>query len=324
MSNLFSGLSTVTNTVSASGMFPTSLLNQKPTEGSQPSGLLSQATGLLSHTPDLLSGGALDWAMPKPPIVWDASFKQLIFAILLLFLSFVRGFVPPFIWGFLLLGIPPFISFYELTLRRFLPQLPSTITIAFQLYKDGLLTMSTITWLLPQSMIGGLGAVGGIAMGGTAVLAGGATALVGGATSFAGEATALVGGATALAGEATALVGGATAGAGAVVGGVVGLAGGATNTVTQGITGVTNLVGDATNGIQAAVGNTNAIAGAAIQSVTNPVAAIGATQAAMTEGATKLAHALDSVNPLSNLMPNAQSQQGVLGNMLHPKLPGFA
>ncbi|KAH9177403.1 hypothetical protein EDB89DRAFT_2065005 [Lactarius sanguifluus] len=296
MSNLFSGLSTVTNTVSASGMFPTSLFNQKPTEGSQPSGLLSQATGLLSHTPDLLSGGALDWATPKPPILWDASFKQLIFAILLRFLSFVRGFIPSFIWGLLLLGIPPFVSFYELTLRRFLPQLPSMVTIAFKLYKDGLLTMSTITWFLPQSMIGGLGAVGGIAMGGTAVLASGATALVGGAT----------------------------AGAGAVVGGVAGLAGGATNTVTQGINGVTNLVGDATNGIQAAVGNTNAIAGAAMQSVTNPVATIGATQAAMTEGATKLAHALDSVNPLSNLLPNAQSQQGVLGNMLHPKLPGFA
>ncbi|KAH9003075.1 hypothetical protein EDB86DRAFT_3073551 [Lactarius hatsudake] len=309
MSNLFSGLSTITNTVSAGGIFPTSLLNQKPTEGSQPSGLLSQATGLLSHTPDLLSGGALDWATPKPPIIWDASFKQLIFAILLRFLSFVRGFVPSFIWGFLLLGIPPFVAFYELTLRRFLPQLPSMITIAFKLYKDGLLTMSTITWLLPQSMIGGLGAVGGIAMGGTAVLAGGATAL-------AGEATALVSG-------ATALVGGATAGAGAVVGGVAGLAGGATNTVTQGINGATHLVGDATKGLQAAVGNTNAIAGAAIQSVTNPVAAIGATQAAMTEGATKLAHALDSVNPLSNLMPNAQSQQGVLGNMLHPKLPVF-
>ncbi|KAH9041737.1 hypothetical protein EDB85DRAFT_1377592 [Lactarius pseudohatsudake] len=259
MSNLFSGLSTVTNTVSAGGMFPTSLFNQKPTEGSQPSGLLSQATGLLSHTPDLLSGGALDWATPKPPIVWDASFKQLIFAILLRFLSFVRGFVPSFIWGFLLLGIPPIVAFYELTLRRFLPQLPSMITIAFKLYKDGLLTMSTITWLLPQSMIGGLGAVGGIAMGGTAALAGGATALVGGAT----------------------------------------------NTVTQGINGATHLVGDATKGIQAAVGNTNAIAGAAIQSVTNPVAAIGATQAAMTDGATKLAHALDSVNPLSNLMPNA-------------------
>ncbi|KAH9068503.1 hypothetical protein EDB83DRAFT_2314641 [Lactarius deliciosus] len=138
-------------------------------------------------------------------------------------------------------------------------------------------------------------------MGGTAVLAGGATALAGGATALVGEATALVGGATAGASRRR----------------------GATNTVTQGINGATNLMGDATKGIQAAVGNTNAIAGAAIQSVTSPVAAIGATQAAMTEGATKLAHALDSVNPLHNLIPNGQSQQGVLGNMLHPKLPVF-
>ena len=100
----------------------------------------------------------------------------------------------------------------------------------------------------------------------------------------------------------------------------------------------------AKDAIQAAVGTTNAIAGAAVQSVTNPVAAIGATQAAVTESATKLAHALDSVNPLSNLIPTSsqvsvlqlqsrelnspivlfeQDQQGILGNILHPKLPGL-
>jgi len=33
----------------------------------------------------------------------------------------------------------------------------------------------------------------------------------------------------------------------------------------------------------------------------------GATQAGITESATKLAHALDSVNPLSNLIPSSQT-----------------
>lgn len=36
-------------------------------------------------------------------------------------------------------------------------------------------------------------------------------------------------------------------------------------------------------------------------SVTDPAAMIGATQDAMTQSATKLAHALDGINPLSNV-----------------------
>ena len=164
------------------------------------------------------------------------------------------------------------------------------------------MTIGTVTWLLsrlPQSTIGGLTAVGGLAMGGTAALAGGANAIAGGAT---------------------ALVGGATAGAGALVGGVAGLAtnglggaanimGGAAESLADGLAHIQlgeleiehilsreqgaaaggNLVSDA---IHATAGNTRAIAGAALQSVTHPVAAIGATQAAVTEGATQLAHSL--------------------------------
>ena len=84
----------VANTAPANGIFP-NVFDQKPTEGSQMPGLLSQATGFLPHSSDLLSGGALDWATPNPPIVWNASFKQLIFAILLRLLSFLRGFIPP-------------------------------------------------------------------------------------------------------------------------------------------------------------------------------------------------------------------------------------
>ena len=229
--------------------------------------------------------------------------------------------------------IPPFVSFYELTLRKILPQLPSILTIVFKLYKNGVLSISAVTWLLPQSMLGGLGALGGVAMGGTAAFASGATALMGGAT----------------------------AGASAVVGGVAGLA-------TNGLSGAAGLVGGATKGIaeglshirsgelevaqnmahllseqgaaahlaptdiiqatventnaltqevlqetiQTAMGTTHALTDAALQSVTNPVAAIGATQAAMTENATKLAHAMDSVNPLSNLIPSADPQVSVL------------
>ena len=178
--------------MSAGGIFPTNIFDQKPTGGPQISGLLSQASGLLSHPSDILSGGAIDWATPKAPIVWDASFKQLIFALLLRFLSFWRGFIPPFALSFIvrfschistqsyishqLLFIPPFVSFYELTLRRFLPQLPSIFTIVFKLYQNGVLKIDTVAWLLPQNMLGGLGAIGGVAMGGTAALMNGATA----------------------------------------------------------------------------------------------------------------------------------------------------
>jgi len=315
--------------------------------GSQTPGLLSQTTGLLSHTSDLLSGGTLDWSAPKPPIVWDASFKQLIFAILLRFLSFLRGFIPPYALDIFLLCIPPFVSFYELTLRRCLPQLPSMLGIIFKLYKNGVLTIGTVTWLLPQSMLGGLGAIGGVAAGGTAAIASGATTLVGGAAV---GASAVVGGVTGLATNGLSgvanLVGGATKGIAEGISHIQsgefgaaqniahllseqGAAAGLAPTVAKDVIQATveNTSAVAKDAIQAAVGTTHAITDAALQSVTHPVAAIGATQAAVTESATKLAHALDSVNPLSNLIPH-DPQHGILEtsleNILHPKLPGFA
>lgn len=382
MFNLFPGLSSVTNAVPANGIFPTNVFDQKHTEGSQTSGLLSQATGLLSQTSGLLSGGALDWPTPKPPILWDASFKQLVLAILLRLLSFMRGFIPPFVWGLFLLGIPPFVSFYEITLRRFFPQLPSMFAMALKLYKSGLLTISTLTWLLPQGMFGGLSVVGGVAMGGTAAFVGGATAgasvVVGGVTGLAGGAAQTISqgihilNPTTMATDIAQVVSGGQGVATNGLNGAVNLVGGAAKGIAEGISliqsgeievaqnvahllsgehgagalvptvaddiiqatvGNTNAIAQeviqatvgntsavAKGAVQAAMGTTNAITGAAIQSVTHPVAAIGATQAAVTENAAKLAHALDSVNPLSNLIP---SQQGVLGNMLHPKLPGF-
>ena len=231
--------------------------------------------------------------------------------------------------------IPPFVSFYELTLRRLLPQLPSILTIVFKLYKNGVLSIGTVTWLLPQSMLGGLGAIGGVAMGGTAAFASGATALMGGATA---GASAVVGGVAGLAtnglSEAAGLVGGATKGIAeglshirsgelevaqnfahllAEQGAAAGLAPTDlvqatvenTNALAQEVLQATvgNTTAVAKDAIEAAMGTTHALTDAALQSVTNPVAAIGATQAAMTENVTKFAHALDSVNPLSNLLP---------------------
>jgi len=279
-------------------------------------GLLSQASGLLSHTSDILPGGALDWATPKPPIVWDASFKQLIFALLLLFLSFLRGFIPPFALNLILLCIPPFVSFYELTLRRFLPQLPSMFTIVLKLYQNGVLTIGTVTWLLPQSMLGGLGAVGGVAMGGTAALMNGATAgasaVVGGVAEFASHG---LSGAADLMSDPTK---GIAEGISRIQSGELevaeniahllaeqGASPGLAPTIAKDVIQAT--VG---NTMHAAMGTANAITGAALQSVTNPAAAIGATQAAVTESATKLAHALDGVNPLSNFIhTNSQSHR---------------
>lgn len=68
--------------------------------------------------------------------------------------------------------------------------------------------------------------------------------------------------------------------------------------------------------------NTEKTGAALLDSVTNPAAAIGATQAAITENATKLAHALESVNPLTNLIPSTGQTQGPIPQMLTPVLPG--
>lgn len=206
--------------------------------------------------------------------------------------------------------------------------------IAFKLYKNGLLTIGTVTWLLsrlPQSTIGGLTAVGGLAMGGTAALASGATALADGANALAGGATALVGG---VAGLATNGLGGA---ANAMGGAAESLADGLAHiqlgelelahilSREQGAAAGGNLVSDA---IHATAGNTRAIAGAALQSATHPVAAIGATQTALTEGATQLAHSL-GVSVLQLQSRYLYSPVGIFNqgerildpNTYRPKLP---
>jgi hypothetical protein len=170
---------------------------------------------------------------------------------------------------------------------------PQYSTIVFKLYKNGLLTISTVTWLMPQSMLGGLGAIGGVAMGGATVFAGGATALVGGATA---GASAVVGGVAGIAtnglSEAAGLMGGAAKGIAEGLshiqsgelqvaqnfahllskqGAAAGLAPTAAKDVIQATVENTNAL--AQEVLQATVGNTSAVAKDAFQ------AAVGTTNA---------------------------------------------
>jgi hypothetical protein len=233
-----------------------------------------------------------------------------------------------------MLSIPPLIAFYEITVRRYFPKLPSVFKIVSMLYRRGLLTIEIVTWLvsrLPQGMIGGLGVASGLAIHGTSAIASGAIiagkALVGGAISVAGNAAKNVTQGINRTNPGTV----ATDIAHIVSGGQRIVAEGATKAVSdtisfrekgqtvvtsslaqlvsgqQGIAASGPLVPDvAKDAIQAAVGSTNAIAAATIQSVSNPAAAIGATQAAVTEKVTKLASGLEGVNPLPiHIFPNA-------------------
>ncbi|KAH9986253.1 hypothetical protein BJV77DRAFT_1029951 [Russula vinacea] len=84
-------------------------------------------------------------------------------------------------------------------------------------------------------------------------------------------------------------------------------------------------VPDNANGpIQAVVGEAHAVVGVVAQPVVKPLAAIGAAKAATTENVTKVANALDSVNPLR---PNGLSKGSMcpnpIGGLLHLKLPGL-
>ncbi|KAI0303622.1 hypothetical protein B0F90DRAFT_1667056 [Multifurca ochricompacta] len=342
-----------TTTASATGIFSSNIFNRKASQSNE--------------TPSLIPGGALSWAAPKPsPSVWDMPLK-LVFFILSKFLAIVQRFTPSFVWGFVTLSIPPLIAIYELTVRRLFPRLPSVFKIAFWLYQHGVLTMGTVTWLissLPQSMMSGLSIFGGVAMSGTAGIAGGIASA--GASAVAGNATALIGGAASIAGDAAKTVTDisqvvsegrhkiteqATSIATAGANGAAVLTEGATKAVTNGVSllqnGQTALTKNITNithlvsgeqGIAASVPvvpdvakNAVQAAGAAIQTVTNPAAAIGATQTAMTQGVTKFANVLGSVNPLGiSTTPkgtqNSQlesSQQSAMGNLLHPKIPGW-
>ena len=135
--------------------------------------------------------------------------------------------------------IPALLAFYEIPLRSYFPRLPSLFAIAFKLYQRGNLTMETVLWLassLPASFLGGLGALGGVAMQTTAFMAGGVAsaggALVGTASNIAGGAASA---GSALVGTASGIAGGAASAGSAIVGSATGIAGNASKSVVQGI-----------------------------------------------------------------------------------------
>lgn len=174
-----------------------------------------------------------------------------------------------------------------------------------------MLTVDTIIWLassLPSNFLGELGALGGVAMQATAAVAGGAASL---GNAFVGTATGLVGNASetvaegishlkpgAVATDITHLLSDgpriaadqATSITFLVKNGEAAVIGNASHLISnEHAISPGNLVPDiAKNAVHTVVGNTSAITGSAV----------GATKAAVTENATKLAHVLDSANPL--------------------------
>ncbi|KAI0267675.1 hypothetical protein BC834DRAFT_54701 [Gloeopeniophorella convolvens] len=152
--------------------------------------------------PTLPQVGGLAWLAPNPkPTVWD---RVLMFVsrALIAFFSIVRKIIPPPVLVFLIPCVPMFIGFYELTLRRFIPQLPSSLTIIFKLFQQGILTIDSINWLvssLPQAMVGGLSALSGAAMSGTVAVANGTALATAGIAAVGKEASALAGGVSVIA-----------------------------------------------------------------------------------------------------------------------------
>lgn len=173
------------------GKIPPNFLNKKPEKS-------EETTGLLSKGCQIVSDKLLKLILPGLPLCF----------------SILRRFIPSFILTFLvcvgihhlhrtssdpwyqIFFIPPILAFYELALRVYFPRLPSVFAIAFKLYQRGNLTVDTIIWLassLPASFLSGFGALGGVAVQTTAVVAGGAasagTALVGTTTGIVGNAS---------------------------------------------------------------------------------------------------------------------------------------
>ena len=164
--------------------------------------------------------------------------------------------------------------------------------------------MGTVVWLassLPGDFLGGLGAIGGVAMHATAALAGGAAAV----------GNALVGTAAGIVGEATKTV---TTDITHVLSGIPNVAGQATSLTTVGLHEATVLAEGTTHAV---AGGLSIIKGAettVAENIAHLVSgehaiaqgnlvpdiakgAIGTTQAA-TESVAKVAHALESINPL--------------------------
>ena len=221
--------------------------------------------------------------------------------------------------------IPPVLAFYELALRVYFPRLPSLFAIAVKLFQRQILTLDTVIWLassLPTNFLGELGALGGVAVQATAAMAGGAAtlgnALVGTTTDFVGNAS------KAVAGGIDHLK------PGAIAMDITHVLSDGSRIVADNATSVTSLMKNgeiavmdnmshlissehaispghlvpdiAKNAAHTVVDNTRAITDSTV----------GATKVAVTENATKLAHALDSANPLHlYIMPSGSQDARV-------------
>ncbi|KAF8486171.1 hypothetical protein DFH94DRAFT_172047 [Russula ochroleuca] len=305
------------------GKIPPNFLNKKPEKS-------EETTGLLSKGCQIVSDKLLKLILPGLPLCF----------------SILRRFIPSFILTFLIFFIPPILAFYELALRVYFPRLPSVFAIAFKLYQRGNLTVDTIIWLassLPASFLSGFGALGGVAVQTTAVVAGGAasagTALVGTTTGIVGNASevaaqginhlkpsvvvtdvthVLSGGARIATDQATSITA-------AGVHGVAVLADGTTQAVVGGLSLVNSPTAVKENISYLVTGEHTItpphlvpdIAKDAIHTVVDNTStitgsAVGATKVAVTENVTKLANVLDNVNPLHvNIMSKGSQDSQV-------------
>jgi hypothetical protein len=203
--------------------------------------------------------------------------------------------------------------------------LPSLFTVSVKLCQRGILTVDTIIWLassLPTNFHGGLGAFGGVAMQTTAAMAGVAassgSALVGTATGFVDNAS------------KTVAQGINHLQPGVVATDIAHVLSDASRITADHAASITSLV---KNGETAVIENVSHlilsehaissghldpdIAKNAAHTVVDSTSAItesavGATKAALADNVTKLAHVLDSANPLHlHLMPSGSQDARV-------------
>jgi len=266
----------------------------------------------------LLSG--FGQAAPKSSSTILDKLLKLFFRIISFLFSILRNVIPSSIQNFLVFIIPPLLMFYESALRVYFPRLPSLVKIAFKLYQRGILSMGTVVWLassLPGDFLGGLGAIGGAAVGNA--LVGTTTDIVGGAAkTVTTDIAHVLSGVPNVAGQATSL---ATAG----LNEATALAAGATHAVAGGLSIVKDGQTAVAENIAHLVSGEHVIApGNLVPDIAK--GAIGATQAAATESVAKVANVLESMNPLHlNVGPKESqaAQPNSSGGLFQPKLPGF-
>ncbi|KAH9954278.1 hypothetical protein BC827DRAFT_1243595 [Russula dissimulans] len=209
------------------------------------------------------------------------------------------------------------------------------------------MTIGTVIWLassLPGDVLGGLSALGGVATHATEALVGGVSsvgnALAGTATHIVGDAANTLshlgdglhaiptGGLFPHVGQGQDAIQGAVSNANAITGAVIGSTQGVATELVHALDPL-HLISKGSQDSQQKqpVSGAQAVS-AAIQQAADPLAAIKATQAAATENATKIANALESVNPLHlNIALKGLQASPVppnpIGNLLHPKIPGL-